>query len=602
MYSNFATMPIRPELKAAVEDMGYVTPSPIQMQAIEAVLEGRDLIGQAQTGTGKTAAFSIPMLHNLALGEAVVQALVLCPTRELAIQVSEEVHRLGARLFGLKVLPVYGGSSIENQIYALKRGVHVVVGTPGRVKDHLSRGTLKLAAVRLLVLDEADEMLNMGFRDDIEDILKEVPEDAQRVFFSATMPEPIRKLTNLYLKHPQHLKIAQRSMTVAAIEQSYYEIKPFRKLEALARILEWEEYEKALVFCSTRRMVDELTIYLQNRGVNTDALHGDLAQSQRDRVMGRFRTGELRVLAATDVAARGLDVDDVDLVINFDLPYDHESYVHRVGRTGRAGRSGRAVSIISGREFPKLTHIIRLTRAEINRAQLPSLGAVLDRKVKQLLEKLAVNLSSGADLERFERALDSMELPDYKRVSAALLGQLLKGEMGDIDFNHLDDADDLHEAPYKPRRERAGYDAPRRGGKFERGYHDIPGKRGAPAFPRAKHGERHNGFGAPGKYQRKPGGEGPLHRGFSERDSRPGDQDMVGLVFNVGRSMGITPGDLVGAITNESRIPGKDIGHIKLGADFALVDVQGAQAERVLQAMNRARIRGLRLRVDLAED
>ena len=581
MYSKFSTMPLRPEILSSIEDMGFIEPSGIQTLAIPAMLEGQDIIGQAQTGTGKTAAFGIPMLQMLDLKSRHVQGLVLCPTRELAVQVAEEIGRLGSHMPRLNVVAVYGGQSIELQIRALARGAQIVVGTPGRVKDHLLRGTLNFNQVSLLVLDEADEMLNMGFREDIEEILDSTPPDAQRAFFSATMPPEIRKLCDSYLKNPRHLKVDQPTVTVEAIAQSFYEIKPFRKLDALNRLLEAEKFSKALVFCSTRRMVDELTQFLQNKGVGADALHGDLAQSQRDRVMGRFRRGELKVLAATDVAARGLDVDDIDVVINFDLPFDHESYVHRVGRTGRAGKSGRALSIITSSEYYKLRNIMRYTRADIQKAMLPSLGDVLDMKVEGLLEKLARTLSKGGDFARLEEAAEKSGLADQPGTIGALLNMLLEKEIGSFDLSRLDDREDMHDSPKKNPKERPRLDA----------YGNARGIERVPA--RGRRGERHSQFGLPGKHVNKP-----RQQGRKEYN----DENMVSLVFNVGKNMQIKPGDLVGAITNESGIAGKEIGAIELHDSFSLVDVDVRHAPVVIDAMNRSRIKGLRLAVDLADN
>lgn len=463
MYKCFSSMPVRPEILQAIVKMGFATPTPIQEQAIAAMLTGRDIIGQAQTGTGKTAAFGIPLLQLLACRKSAVQALVLCPTRELAMQVADELERLGAFLEGLHVLAVYGGQPIERQIQALRRGVQIVTGTPGRVRDHLNRGTLRLQDVQVLVLDEADEMLNMGFREEVEAILAAVPDEAQRAFFSATMPEGIRKLCNRWLKAPEEIKIARPTLTVEAINQSYYLIRPYRKAEALVRLLEWESSSKALIFCSTRKMADELTLFTQSCGLAADALHGDLAQSQRDRVMARYRSGELKALIATDVAARGLDVDDVELVINFDLPFDCETYVHRVGRTGRAGRGGRAVSIISRREYPRLLQIMRFTKAEIQQARLPSGTELLRGKIREELNNLQAELQQGNNLEMFRQELQGMAQNNWQEISAALLRMLLArrpGLSGRLDAC-LDAArpDDLHE-PFHTSRPRQ----PRRGG------------------------------------------------------------------------------------------------------------------------------------------
>ena len=337
--------------------------------AIPALLTGKDAVGQAQTGTGKTAAFGLPILEKIASGKS-VQALVLCPTRELAIQVSEELSKLAVHKRGVSVLPIYGGQPIERQLRALAKGAQVVVGTPGRVIDHLQRGTLRLSEARIVVLDEADEMLDMGFREDIELILEQSPTDCQRVLFSATMPQPIRELSKRFLREPEMLTIAHKMLTVPAIEQVYYEVRPYQKMDALCRVLDSQGFRKALVFCATKRSVDEITVHLQQRGYQADGLHGDMNQTQRDRVMSRFRTDGIEILVATDVAARGIDVDDVDAVINYDIPHDVEGYVHRIGRTGRAGREGKAFTFVTVREQYKIREIIRYTNDVLEKARL----------------------------------------------------------------------------------------------------------------------------------------------------------------------------------------------------------------------------------------
>lgn len=353
MTASFTELGLSQELLKAVEDLGFEEPSPIQVLAIPALLTGKDAVGQAQTGTGKTAAFGLPILEKIASGKS-VQALVLCPTRELAIQVSEELSKLAVHKRGVSVLPIYGGQPIERQLRALAKGAQVVVGTPGRVIDHLQRGTLRLNEARIVVLDEADEMLDMGFREDIELILEQSPADCQRVLFSATMPQPIRELSKRFLREPEMLTIAHKMLTVPAIEQVYYEVRPYQKMDALCRVLDSQGFRKALVFCATKRSVDEITVHLQQRGYQADGLHGDMNQTQRDRVMSRFRTDGIEILVATDVAARGIDVDDVDAVINYDIPHDVEGYVHRIGRTGRAGREGKAFTFVTVREQYKI--------------------------------------------------------------------------------------------------------------------------------------------------------------------------------------------------------------------------------------------------------
>jgi ATP-dependent RNA helicase DeaD len=429
MSMRFEELGLSGELLQAVKEMGFEEASPIQEMAIPPLLAGRDVIGQAQTGTGKTAAFGIPLLEGIDPRDRAPQALVLCPTRELTVQVADEINRLAARKRGVFALAVYGGQPIERQMRALDKGAQVIVGTPGRILDHLQRGTLRFARVFLSVLDEADEMLDMGFREDIEAILAQTPPGCRRAFFSATMPADIMELARRFLKDPQILKVTGKRLTVPGIEQAYYEVAAHRKIEDLRLLLDSQGFHKALIFCSTRRGVDEVAMHLQMCGYQADALHGDLAQSQRDRVMGRFRSDGLELLVATDVAARGLDVEDVDAVINYDIPNDAENYVHRIGRTGRAGRPGRAFTFVSPRDRYKLRDIIRCSGAQITLSRLPSPRDAADIRVARLLDKVRATIEAGA-LERcaaiVERFAD--EGVSGADMAAALLKLLMRRE------------------------------------------------------------------------------------------------------------------------------------------------------------------------------
>ena len=351
---KFEDLQINDNIKRAVLEMGFEEPSPIQAQAIPRILTGIDVIGQAQTGTGKTAAFSIPILEMVDPEDKSLQAVVLCPTRELAIQVSTEIRKIGKYMHGIKTLPVYGGQPIDRQIKSLKSGVQVVIGTPGRVIDHINRKTLKMDKVKMVILDEADEMLDMGFREDIEMILDKTPEERQTTFFSATMPKGILDLTKKFQKDPEHIKVVRKELTVPNIKQYYIETKSANKLEVLCRLVDVYDPKLSVVFCNTKRGADELVSDLQARGYFADALHGDLKQTQRDIVMDKFRNGTIDILVATDVAARGIDVDDVEAVFNYDLPQDEEYYVHRIGRTGRAGRTGISFTFVFGKEMRKM--------------------------------------------------------------------------------------------------------------------------------------------------------------------------------------------------------------------------------------------------------
>lgn len=378
---------IEPLLKA-VALMGYEEMSPIQAQAIPKILEGMDIVGQAQTGTGKTAAFGLPMLQSIDPKNKKLQGIVLCPTRELAIQVADEFHKFSKYLAGIKILPIYGGQEISRQIRALKGGVQIVIGTPGRVLDHIRRHTLKLSDVTMVTLDEADEMLNMGFREDIEMILSETPDERQTLLFSATMPQPIYELTKKYQKSAEFIKVVKKELTVPMIEQYYYEVKPKNKLDVLTRLIDMYNPKRSLIFCNTKRQVDELVSALLGRNYFAEGLHGDMKQQQRDRVMSAFRNGRTEILVATDVAARGIDVDDVEAVFNYDLPQDDEYYVHRIGRTGRAGKTGRAFSLVIGRDIYKLRDIQRYCKTKIFLQPIPSLNDVTAVKADKILEKV----------------------------------------------------------------------------------------------------------------------------------------------------------------------------------------------------------------------
>src|SRR5512137_2203612 len=372
----FPELGLSAEVLKAIGNLGFEQAAPIQAAAIPVLMAGRDVVGQSQTGSGKTAAFAIPAIEKTDPNLRAVQVLVLCPTRELAVQVSEEVHKLAFFKRGIHALPIYGGQSYERQFYGLKQGVQIVIGTPGRVMDHMRRGTLRFDAVKFAVLDEADVMLNMGFREDIELILQAVPTERQTVFFSATFPQPIRDLIEKHARDPQSVRIEQKAMTVPTVEQVYYEVDRRFKIELLTRLIDLHDLRLGIIFCNTKRMVDDLVDHLTTQGYSADRLHGDMTQAMRDRVMNKFRKSGLEFLVATDVAARGIDVENIQVVFNYDLPYDVEDYVHRIGRTGRAGRSGRAISFVSGRELFQIRNIERFTNTRVHRGRVPTADEV----------------------------------------------------------------------------------------------------------------------------------------------------------------------------------------------------------------------------------
>ncbi len=438
---KFDELNIDERILRAVEDMGFEETSPIQTQAIPAVLEGIDVIGQAQTGTGKTAAYSIPMLQKIDPAVKKPQAIVLCPTRELAVQVAEEIRKLAKYMSDIKVLPVYGGQEIVRQIKSLKAGVQIIVGTPGRVMDHMRRKTVKFDSVSMVILDEADEMLDMGFREDMETILTETPEERQTVLFSATMPKPIMEIARKFQKDAKIIKVVRKELTVENIDQFYYEVRPKNKTEILSRLIDIYNPKLSVVFCNTKRQVDELISELKGRGYFADGIHGDMKQQQRDRVMDDFRSGKTEILIATDVAARGIDVDGVDIVFNYDLPQDEEYYVHRIGRTGRAGKSGLALSFISGREVYKLKDIERYCKTKILAKPIPSLDDVKNTKMDGIFDKIKEMIESDEHRAMLDMVEEHVNQEDYTSMDMA--AALLKMIVGDT-LDRVDEVENFH--------------------------------------------------------------------------------------------------------------------------------------------------------------
>ncbi len=445
----------------AVEEMGFETMTPIQEQAIPVMLEGRDLIGQAQTGTGKTAAFGIPIIQKIDPEERGLQAIILCPTRELAIQAAEEIRRFAKYMHEVKVLPVYGGQDISRQIRALSKGVQIVVGTPGRVMDHMRRHTLKTNKVRMIVLDEADEMLNMGFREDIETILKDMPEERQTALFSATMPRPILEITKEYQKEDaEYIRVTPKEVTIPLIKQAYYQVQRKDKEEVLTRLIDYYHPKRSLIFCNTKRMVDELSEHLKDRGYQAEGLHGDLSQGQRDTVMNLFRGGRMDILIATDVAARGIDVDDVEAVFNYDVPDDIEYYVHRIGRTGRAGKAGRSFTLVVGREMYKIRDIERVCHTKIRERNIPSAADITSVKAEKVLEE-AIDTIQNKNLDT---AMDFLreKLVDSEYTALELAAAFMRMKMGD-------DIKDIKVEKFNPKDLVFGKSGRRRGKRGGRG-------------------------------------------------------------------------------------------------------------------------------------
>jgi ATP-dependent RNA helicase DeaD len=564
MIDNFHDLGLRQELLRAIVESGYETPTPIQAQAIPALLEGQDVLGQAQTGTGKTAAFSLPMLHQLDTEARGVQVLVMTPTRELAQQVCDTIFQYGKHL-DVRVLPVYGGTSYDRQIRRLEKGVHIVVGTPGRTLDLINRKALDLSTVRYVVLDEADEMLKMGFIEDVQTILSRIPtEQRQTALFSATLSDEIRKLAKTYMRNPVSITIAKEKMTVPLTEQRYYLVHSDSKLAALSRLLETEDIQSALIFTRTRTGSAELAEALLERGYVADALHGELNQAARDAVLRRFRNGQLPLLVATDVVARGVDISGVSHVFNYDMPYDPEDYVHRIGRTGRAGRSGIAIMLVTPAERRRLYGLEDYTKQKIAKMELPTVEAVQERRQSYFINQLNQVLQTG-ELEAEAALIENLVHAGYDAVEVAMAAMRMAR------------AKELHRPieEIKPLRDRDD------------------------AFKRDRNTRRPEGArSANGR------GEGRFERSGNARrpEIRTGrEADMVRLVIDQGHNQGIRPRDIVGAIAAEAGIPGKAIGAIDIQNDQTYVDVKASHVEQVLKQMRKWRLRGKQIKMMRAD-
>ena len=547
---TFRDLALNEALVRALADVGYESPSPIQAATIPHMLEGADVVGQAQTGTGKTAAFALPILSRIDLQQRAPQALVLVPTRELAIQVAEAFQRYAAHLAGFHVVPIYGGQSYTPQLHSLRRGVHVVVGTPGRVMDHIKRDTLSLATLKHFVLDEADEMLRMGFIDDVEWILEQAPKERQIALFSATMPAAVRRIAQNHLRKPAEVTIKSKTSTASKIRQRYWVVSGMHKLDALTRILEAEPFDGMLVFTRTKIATEELAERLEARGFAVEALNGDIVQAQRERTIARLKAGQIDIVVATDVAARGLDVERVSHVVNYDVPYDPEAYVHRIGRTGRAGRSGEAILFIAPRERNMLRVIERATRQTIDQMELPSVEDVNDQRVARFNDRIGAALAAGegkAFLTLIERYESEHNVPAVEIAAAlASLAQGKKPLLLDVESGNRE-----------PREE--------------------PPKRREPEH--RKEPEQHK------------------HR---ERGARPADADMETYRIEVGRDHGVQPGNIMGVIANEAGLDGKFIGRIVLRDDHSFVDLPAGIPKEIFRTLQKVRVAGQQLQISRA--
>lgn len=560
---KFVDLDLSDDVLKAVDKLGYEEASPIQTAVIPVLKLGRDVVGQSATGSGKTAAFAIPAIEGIDPKLKAVQVLILCPTRELAVQVAEEVGKLAYFTKGIRELPIFGGQSYERQFRGLQAGAQIVIGTPGRVIDHIDRGTLKLDKMKMIVLDEADRMLDMGFREDIERVLKSAPKERQMVCFSATMPRPIAQLIERFANNPEWITIKQQEQNAPQVEQIYMEVDRRSKTEALTRLIDLHDFRHGIVFCSTKIMVDELDDVLHSRGYATDRLHGDITQANRTRVMEKFKRRGFEFLIATDVAARGLDVDDLEVVFNFDLPNDAEDYTHRIGRTGRAGKTGRAFTFVSGRELYKLQSMIRYAKLKIRRDRIPSMDQVEEARENAFFEKLRSTLDEGK-FQRRDRMID--RLLEQGHASTDIASALI----------HIMNGASESKAASKPK------PAPK------------------PAMDR-RDGPRSDGPRSGGRDDRRDGGrDGPSEerqmKPQFDRQGRTGKEEgFVTLFFNVGRKQLITPADLVGKIAGVTRLPANCVGAIDIKQRHSLIDVAEGDADTILQKMAGVRLKGVTL-------
>ena len=559
--ASFRDLKLSDAVLSALADVGYESPSPIQAQTIPVLLSGKDMLGQAQTGTGKTAAFALPALTKIDLTRHEPQVLVLVPTRELALQVSEAFLRYAAHLKGFHVLPIYGGQSYQPQLNALRRGVHVVVGTPGRVIDHMNRGTLKLSGLTLLVLDEADEMLRMGFIEDVENVLKQTPPERQVALFSATMPSAIRRIAQTYLRSPVEITIKSKTSTATNIRQRYWMVSGVHKLDALTRILEAESFDGMLVFTRTKQSTVELAEKLEARGFAAAPLNGDIPQPLRERTVARLKAGQIDILVATDVAARGLDVERIGHVVNYDVPYDTESYVHRIGRTGRAGRKGEAILFIAPRERNMLRAIERATRQIIEPMNLPSVDAVNSLRIAKFKQRITETIAKG-DGNLYRPVLEQLETESGLSLIdiAAALASLSQGSTPLLLAQKAERPVDAH----PPRREE-----PRR-------EESRAPERERPSRERSAESER------------------PVR---DDRPRRSGPAQMETFRIEVGSVHGIKPGNIVGAIANEADIEGVHIGRVDIREDHSYVDLPEGMPKEIFKQLQKVRVAGRELRI-----
>jgi ATP-dependent RNA helicase DeaD len=563
--ATFRDMNLSAPLLLALEEVGYEIPTPIQTEAIPHLLKGLDLLGHAPTGTGKTAAFALPLLSRIDIDDQRVQVMTLTPTRELAIQVAEAFQRYASHIKGFHVLPIYGGQAYEGQLRQLKRGVHVVVGTPGRVMDHMRKGTLKLAGLQALVLDEGDEMLRMGFIDEVEWILEQAPAKRQMALFSATMPKQIERIARRHLDKPQEISIKARTATAETVRQRFWLVSGLHKLDAFTRILEVEDFDAVLVFVRTKIATTELAERLAARGYAAAALNGDMAQKDREKMIGRLKKRSLDILVATDVAARGLDVERISHVINYDIPYDTEAYIHRIGRTGRAGRQGDAILFVAPRERRMLSAIEKSTRQKIAPLELPTTETVNNKRIADFKQKISDTLATG-ELE-FMQGLVEQYQQEHDVPAVEIAAALAKLSIGSKSLLMTPGKD----VPARPENTNKTDDSrpPRR----PRGDNRSQGARAG----------RHEGGSRGGETQRRS-------------QTRP-EAGMERFRIEVGHDHGVKPGNIVGAIANEAGLDGQHIGHIEISGQHTLVDLPAGMPKEIFNDLKKVWVCGQQLRI-----
>ncbi len=575
----FSELGLSPELLKAIAKIGFEEASPIQSAAIPVIMGGADMVGQSQTGSGKTAAFAIPAIERVDGDLKAVQVLILCPTRELAVQVAEEVAKLAMFKRGVRELPIYGGASYERQFRGLHAGAQIVIGTPGRIMDHLDRKSLKLDQIRMVILDEADRMLDMGFVEDIRKILSQSPAERQTVFFSATVPAPIKQLIKSFTRDPQNVRCDAEALTVPAIEQVYYEVDRRFKVEALCRLIDLNDIKFGIIFCATKMMVDELVEHLIARGYSADKLHGDITQNARERVMAKFRKRGFEFLVATDVAARGLDVDDIEVVFNYDLPHDGEDYVHRIGRTGRAGRAGRAITFVAGREIYKLENIQRFTKSRIRRERVPSADEVEEKRSNAFFDSLKETLEKG-EFKRHEALIDRLLEAGHSPtdIASALIHLSGNDKPRNPEPAREEPPQHTFREPREPRDESRDYPK----------YESRP-----PRESREPRTEKREFRDRLPRENARPSPAGK--RNVAEPGAKSHEAGMVRLAMNLGREHDIQPGDVVGVIAGVARIPKESIGAIHLLPKQTLVDVAKEEAASVVEKLNGIKFKGRKL-------